>query len=222
MAVILVPSLSECSSSMEVMQLSMGCATLVASNLPPMPVSMMAQSTRCSANNINAAAVSTSKKLGARAASRISSSPTWGCRRANKAANAVGVDSLPPTRKRSLQRCKCGEVKTPVRSPVPFEDGLQVKRGGALALGAGDVHHGQIYLRLAKPRQQGADGMLVESRAGTVGSRIIADQTHEKFDGLIEGGDRPLSPSRQGAEVEINHRVPVPVRRVGGRPRSRY
>ena len=112
------PSLSTCSISMPVMTLASGVTTLVASKRPPSPASRITTSTSRSANSTKAAAVITSKKLGALSGSAAASPSTCGRSLSKIPASCSAGVSVPWTRKRSVQRSRCGDVKLAVRKPA--------------------------------------------------------------------------------------------------------
>ncbi len=101
----------------------------------------------------------------------------------------------------ALQMRRCEGAGTQSRR---LQDRLQVKRRRALALGSGDVHGRQTEVGIADACEQGPDGEL---GARLIGARIVAHQAEQKRDGLIECADRR----------SVNHPVPAPPPRAGGR-----
>ena len=64
------------------------------------------------------------------------------------------------------------------------------QRRRALALRAGHVQHGELALRIAEARQQGADRIQREAPVGPVGSLLDVDQALEPGGGLLDRTDR--------------------------------
>ena len=101
------------SRSMAVSTETAGVMALVASSLPPRPVSQATTSTGASAKQEAARAVVSSKKVGA------GSQPAVTFRsRVNPSATAWRDTGSPSTRMRSRKLTRCGEVNKPLRLPA--------------------------------------------------------------------------------------------------------
>jgi hypothetical protein len=103
---------------MWVTHVTRGVTALVESRRPPSPTSSTTSSTPASRKSNSATAVVASKNVGARSAPLARSASTWGRTRSTADARSASSTSRPPTRKRSVQRSRWGEVKVPTRRPA--------------------------------------------------------------------------------------------------------
>ncbi len=177
MAAWVVPSLSVCSSSIVVMQVTAGAQALVESRRPPSPTSSTATSTRASRNKSSAAAVVASKKLGASAPSR--------------SASDVGAQLVDGVGQRVARYLAAGDAK-PLRPALEVRRGegahaepglaqqrLAEQRRRALPFGARDVHDAQRALRIPDAREQRAHGGEREASRSKAALALEIDQALE-------------------------------------------